>query len=41
MAAAGRRKFVLDTNCLVDASRGDAEAASLAEFSAWAAPGLI
>ena len=40
MAVAGPRKFVLDTNCFVDASRGDAEAASLAEFSAWAAPGL-
>ena len=40
MAVAGPRKFVLDTNCFVDASRGDAEAESLAEFSAWAAPGL-
>jgi predicted nucleic acid-binding protein len=40
MAVAGPRKFVLDTNCFVDASRGDAEAAALAEFSAWAAPGL-
>ena len=40
MAVAGPRKFVLDTNCFVDASRGDAEAASLEEFSAWAAPGL-
>jgi predicted nucleic acid-binding protein len=40
MAAAGPRKFVLDTNCFVDASRGDADAAALAEFSAWAAPGL-
>jgi predicted nucleic acid-binding protein len=33
-------KFVLDTNCFVDASRGGAEAAALAEFSAWAAPRL-
>lgn len=32
------RKFVLDTNCFVDASRGDA--AALAEFSARAAPRL-
>jgi predicted nucleic acid-binding protein len=40
MAAAGPQKFVLDTNCFVDASRGDDEAAALAEFSAWAAPGL-
>ena len=40
MAVAGPRKFVLDTNCFVDASRADAEAAALAEFSAWAAPGL-
>ena len=34
------RKFVLDTNCFVDASRIEADAAALAEFSAWAAPGL-
>ena len=40
MAVAGPRTFVLDTNCFVDASRGDAEAAALAEFSAWATPGL-
>ena len=40
MAVAGPRKFVLDTNCFVDASHGDADAAALAEFSAWAAPGL-
>jgi predicted nucleic acid-binding protein len=40
MAVAGPRKFVLDTNCFVDASHGDVEAAALAEFSAWAAPGL-
>ena len=40
MAAAGGRKFVLDTNCFVDASRTDAEAAAFAEFCAWAAPRL-
>jgi predicted nucleic acid-binding protein len=34
------RKFVLDTNCFVDASRTDNEAAAFAEFCAWAAPGL-
>ena len=40
MPAAGPRKFVLDTNCFVDASRTDAEAAAFTEFCAWAAPGL-
>jgi predicted nucleic acid-binding protein len=40
MAAAGPRKFVLDTNCFVDASRSESEATALAEFCAWAAPGL-
>jgi predicted nucleic acid-binding protein len=40
MAIAGWRKFVLDTNCFVDASRTDAEAAAFAEFCAWAAPRL-
>lgn len=40
MAVGGPRKFVLDTNCFVDASRTDAEAAAFAEFCAWAAPGL-
>jgi predicted nucleic acid-binding protein len=34
------RRFVLDTNCFVDASRADNEAAAFAEFCAWAAPGL-
>jgi predicted nucleic acid-binding protein len=34
------RKFVLDTNCFVDASRTDDEAAAFAEFCARAAPGL-
>jgi predicted nucleic acid-binding protein len=40
MTPAGRRKFVLDTNCFVDASRTDAAAAAFAEFCAWAAPTL-
>lgn len=40
MAAFGRRKFVLDTNCFVDASRKGAAAAAFAEFCAWAAPML-
>jgi predicted nucleic acid-binding protein len=40
MAVAGPRKFVLDTDCFVDASRTDAAAAAFAEFCAWAAPGL-
>jgi predicted nucleic acid-binding protein len=40
MAALGPRKFVLDTNCFVDASRTPAEATAFAEFCAWAAPGL-
>src|SRR5437667_12571068 len=38
--ATGRRKFVLDTNCFVDASRTDAEAARFAEFGARTAPWL-
>jgi predicted nucleic acid-binding protein len=40
MAVAGWRKFVLDTNCFVDASRADEEARAFAEFCAWAAPRL-
>ena len=40
MAVAGGHKFVLDTNCFVDASHTDAEAAAFAEFCAWAAPSL-
>ena len=40
MAAVGPRKFVLDTNCFVDASRTEAEAKAFSEFCAWAAPGL-
>lgn len=38
--AGGARKFVLDTNCFVDASRTDDAAAACAEFCARAAPGL-
>lgn len=38
--ARGARKFVLDTNCFVDASRTEDEAAAFAEFCARAAPGL-
>ncbi len=40
MPAAGSGKFVLDTNCFVDASRGDEGAAAFAEFCARAAPRL-
>jgi predicted nucleic acid-binding protein len=40
MALARWRKFVLDTNCFVDASRSDADAGAFAEFCAWAAPRL-
>jgi len=40
MAVAGPRRFVLDTNCFVDASRTDGQALAFAEFCAWAAPGL-
>ncbi len=38
--AAGHRKFVLDTNCFIDASRTDAGADAFAEFCARAAPRL-
>ena len=38
--AGGVRKFVLDTNCFVDASRSDDDAAAFADFCARAAPGL-
>ena len=34
------RKFVLDTNCFVDASRTKADADAFSEFCARAAPGL-
>jgi predicted nucleic acid-binding protein len=40
MAAAGARKFVLDTNCFVDASRTATDAHAFAEFCARTAPGL-
>jgi predicted nucleic acid-binding protein len=40
MAAVGPRKFVLDTNCFVDASRSDTEAHAFAEFCVRTAPGL-
>lgn len=40
MAVAGWRKFVLDTNCFVDASRTAAGAAAFAEFCSWATPRL-
>jgi predicted nucleic acid-binding protein len=40
MAAASPRKFVLDTNCFVDASRTAAAATAFSEFCAWAAPRL-
>jgi predicted nucleic acid-binding protein len=40
MAVAGGRKFVLDTNCFIDASGTDRRAAAFAEFCAWAAPSL-
>lgn len=41
MAVAGWRKFVLDTNCFVDASRTAAGAAAFAEFCSWATPRLV
>jgi predicted nucleic acid-binding protein len=37
---ASPRKFVLDTNCFVDASRTNAAAAAFTEFCTWAAPTL-
>jgi predicted nucleic acid-binding protein len=40
VGAPGTPKYVLDTNCFVDASRGGADAAAFAEFCALAAPGL-
>ena len=40
MPAAGSGKFVLDTNCFVDASRRVEEAAAFAEFCARTAPRL-
>ena len=38
--ALGSRKFVLDTNCFIDASRTDAGADAFAEFCARVAPRL-
>ncbi len=35
------RKYVLDANCYIDASRGSQDLARLTEFSNWAAPGLF
>jgi predicted nucleic acid-binding protein len=40
MAGVSPRKFVLDTNCFVDASRTEADANAFSEFCARAAPGL-
>jgi len=40
MPLARRRKFVLDTNCYVDAARNEIAAKALEKFSAAAAPGL-
>jgi len=34
------RKYVLDTNCYIDASRDPDELASLTHFASWSAPGL-
>ncbi len=34
------RRFVLDTNCYIDASRGAGALAALQEFATWAAPRL-
>ena len=35
------RKYVVDTNCYIDASREPTELASLARFVRWSAPGLF
>lgn len=40
MAVQAARKYVLDTNCFVDASRTESDARAFADFCAWAAPGL-
>jgi len=40
MAVVGPRKFVLDTNCFVDASRSEVEGTAFTEFCTWAAPSL-
>jgi predicted nucleic acid-binding protein len=38
---AGRRSFVIDTNCFVDASRREVDAVAFETFSARAAPRLL
>ena len=35
------KKYVLDTNCYIDASRNAAALAALTRFSTWSAPGLF
>lgn len=35
------RKYVLDTNCYIDASRSRDELAALTQFVTWSAPGLF
>ncbi|MGH8436930.1 MAG: type II toxin-antitoxin system VapC family toxin [Pseudomonas sp.] len=35
------RKYVLDANCYIDASRSSEDLAQLTDFSNWAAPGLF
>jgi predicted nucleic acid-binding protein len=35
------RKYVLDTNCYIDASRDPGELASLSRFASWASPVLF
>ena len=35
------RKYVVDTNCYIDASRDSAKLASLTRFASWSAPGLF
>lgn len=35
------RKYVLDTNCYIDASRGAEALGQLTRFSTWSAPGLF
>jgi predicted nucleic acid-binding protein len=40
MAIRAALKYVLDTNCFIDATRSEVEARAFGEFCAWAAPGL-
>ena len=35
------RKYVLDTNCYIDASRGSETLTELTRFATWSAPGLF